>query len=838
MDFDSERIFYSDQSLRAPPPKFSDPFAVTNATVSPGGDENDPNTDPNASTADDAKYEEEKKMRTQNVQGKGRNGGISYSLPTVQRNFREFLRNYSLPRPSSSVAAVPHYRPLLLSSHLRGTHVLTVNLSHLNDYDPMLLSLLMESPSQIIPAFEAGAKEALRSIRLRDSRSGLDDSDSDDEDGSGAAKAARDDPDVAINFKAPNMKPTELRNITSKHVHKLLKTPGIIISATRIRSKARTLSLTCKGCSATQKISITDAYGTARLPSRCPSGGNECGMAPFMVMPDECSYVDTQSLKLQESPESVPTGEMPRNVLLAVDRHLVDCAKPGMRVTVVGVASLYKSNGGKGKDAPSVKQIYVNVVGIEFESESARDGSSFTPREEEAFTALSRRRDIYSVLSSSVAPSIQGSYTDDIKKAIVCQLMGGAAKRLPDGMRLRGDINLLLLGDPSTAKSQFLKFVEKVAPVGVYTSGKGSSAAGLTASVIKDSRGEFYLEGGAMVLADGGVVCIDEFDKMRPADRVAIHEAMEQQTISVAKAGITTVLNSRASVLAAANPIFGRYDDLRSAGENIDLMTTILSRFDLIFIVRDVRDEERDKAICRHVMGVHVNAGGPGGGGPEGAGGGAQDDQDDEPDDDDDDAIAEKAMRVAEEGGKLDIKTFKKFVQFVRSRCSPRLSEASSEVLASQYVKIRDSVRARCAQAGGDTAQVVPITVRQLEALVRLSESLAKMRLSATVAAEDVAEALRLFKVSTMAASETDATNGQDLLQQSAAGPDRDAYARCESFLRSRLPPGSACNKPRLLEEAVGAGMNANIVARVVRAFCQRGEFVEKNSGRVLKRIK
>lgn len=175
-------------------------------------------------------------------------------------------------------------------------------------------------------------------------------------------------------------------------------------------------------------------------------------------------------------------------------------------------------------------------------------------------------------------------------------------------MRLRGDINVLLLGDPSTAKSQFLKFVERVAPISVYTSGKGSSAAGLTASIIKDPSGEFQLEGGAMVLADGGVVCIDEFDKMRPQDRVAIHEAMEQQTISIAKAGITTILNSRTSVLAAANPIFGRYDDLKHAAEQIDFQSSILSRFDCIFIVKDIREESADKAIASHVVNLHTHA--------------------------------------------------------------------------------------------------------------------------------------------------------------------------------------------------------------------------------------
>lgn len=183
--------------------------------------------------------------------------------------------------------------------------------------------------------------------------------------------------------------------------------------------------------------------------------------------------------------------------------------------------------------------------------------------------------------------------------------MGGSKKILPDGLRLRGDINVLLLGDPGTAKSQLLKFVEKVAPVAVYTSGKGSSAAGLTASVQRDrASGDFYLEGGAMVLADGGVVCIDEFDKMRDEDRVAIHEAMEQQTISIAKAGITTILNSRTSVLAAANPVFGRYDDLKSPGENVDFQTTILSRFDMIFIVKDIHNEERDM-VCIETYAFH-----------------------------------------------------------------------------------------------------------------------------------------------------------------------------------------------------------------------------------------
>ena len=274
----------------------------------------------------------------------------------------------------------------------------------------------------------------------------------------------------------------------------------------------------------------------------------------------------------------------------------------------MGVFSIYQNKSAKGSSnsAVAIRNPYLRAVGITSDVDHTAKGSAiFSEEEEQEFLEMSRRPDLYQVFADCIAPSIYGN--QDIKKAIACLLLGGSKKILPDGMKLRGDINVLLLGDPGTAKSQLLKFVEKVAPIAIYTSGKGSSAAGLTASVQRDSNTrEFYLEGGAMVLADGGVVCIDEFDKMRDEDRVAIHEAMEQQTISIAKAGITTILNARTSVLAAANPIFGRYDDLKTPGENIDFQTTILSRFDMIFIVRDEHEKGRDERIARHVMGIHM----------------------------------------------------------------------------------------------------------------------------------------------------------------------------------------------------------------------------------------
>mmetsp|Transcript_8736 Transcript_8736/g.15255 ORF Transcript_8736/g.15255 Transcript_8736/m.15255 type:complete len:359 (-) Transcript_8736:455-1531(-) len=358
-----------------------------------------------------------------------------------------------------------------------------------------------------------------------------------------------------------------------------------------------------------------------------------------------------------------------------------------------------------------------------------------------------------------------------------------------------------------------------------------------------------------MVLADGGIVCIDEFDKMRPQDRVAIHEAMEQQTISVAKAGITTVLNSRSAVLAAANPVFGRYDDFKSTSENIDLMTTILSRFDLIFLVRDIREEERDLMICRHVMGVHIqNSGtsGPAGhssGGAESglgflsASGLLEDNSGDramaEAQSNSPEAIAENVMRVATTGqGELEIPSMKKYVQYCKSKCKPTLSEEAGQVLTSAYVKIRDDVRKATLQTQGEDAQsAIPITVRQLEALVRISESLAKVRLDSEVRIEDVNEAMRLFRVSTMAANATDQSNvgNQSILMSTN---NKEEMERAQSFLRNRLVIGNTVNKQKLIEEASGQGYNFMTMARVLSVMAQRGEILERNQGRLLKRIK
>merc|ERR1719400_3002162 len=439
------------------------------------------------------------------------------------------------------------------------------------------------------------------------------------------------------------------------------------------------------------------------------------------------------------------------------------------------------------KGSAGVRAPYLRVIGIEVDTDGAGRSSRdlhFTNEEEEEFRRLASKPDVHNIIARSIAPSIFGF--EDIKKSVACLLFGGSRKVLPDGLTRRGDINGLLLGDPGTAKSQILKFTERVAPISVYTSGKGSSAAGLTASILRDpvSR-NFVVEGGAMVLADGGVVCIDEFDKMREDDRVAIHEAMEQQTISIAKAGITTTLNSRCSVLAAANSIFGRWDDTK-AEENIDFMPTILSRFDTIFIVKDEHNEERDITLARHVMQVHVNAG----------------------------ATTDDAAE-----GELSLAFLKKYINYARARFGPRLSKEAAEKLKNKYVMMRSGTKE--VEEETDKRIAIPITVRQLEAIVRISESLAKMELLPFVIDRHVEESLRIFQVSTLDAAMSGSLSGAEGF---TTQEDQEVINRIEKQLKRRFAIGSQVSEHSILQDFAKQKYPERAVQKVIHFMIRRGE--------------
>uniref|UniRef100_A0A6Q2X1F3 DNA replication licensing factor MCM5 n=1 Tax=Esox lucius TaxID=8010 RepID=A0A6Q2X1F3_ESOLU len=585
----------------------------------------------------------------------------------------------------------------------------------------------------------------------------------------------------------------------SEQVSRLVKVPGIVISATAVRAKATRVCLQCRGCrSVISNIPLPPGLQGYALPRKCnaeQAGRVKCPVDPYFIIPDRCACVDFQTLRLQESPDAVPHGEMPRHMQLYCDRYLCDRVVPGNRVTIMGIYSIKKvaQAKGKGRDKSAgvgIRTSYLRVVGIQQDTEGAGRGTSgsVTPQEEEELRALAASPDIYGSLARSLAPSIYGS--EDLKKAIACLLFGGSRKRLPDGLTRRGDINLLMLGDPGTAKSQLLKFVERCSPIGVYTSGKGSSAAGLTASVLRDpvTRG-FIMEGGAMVLADGGVVCIDEFDKMREDDRVAIHEAMEQQTISIAKAGITTTLNSRCSVLAAANSVFGRWDDTKGE-DNIDFMPTILSRFDMIFIIKDVHDHQRDM-------------------------------------------VRGHESTLARVEGEITLATLKKYIAYARTKCGPRLSAVAAEKLKNRYVVMRSGAREH--ERESDKRASIPITVRQLEAVVRISESLAKMKLQAVAGEEEVDEALRLFQVSTLDAALSGSLSG---VEGFTTQEDQEMISRVEKQLKRRFAIGSQVSEHSIIQDFTKQKYPEQAIYKVLHLMMRRGELQHRMQRKVLYRVK
>lgn len=708
------------------------------------------------------------------------------SRVAAQRRFKDFIKTF-MDHDSCYC-----YRDQLKRHYNLGQYWLVVELGDLSSFDAQLADKLSRLPSEFMPMFEEAAREA--ADELTQPRP--------------LGEEQVEDIQVLLRSEA---NPIQIRELRSEHMARLVKVPGIVISASGVRAKATRISIQCRSCKTFRSnIPIKPGLEGYSLPRRCnteQAGRPKCPVDPFFIVPDKCKCVDFQVLKLQESPDAVPKGELPRHMQLYCDRYLTDKVVPGNRVTVMGVYSIRKatfksSKSSRGEKATSagLRRPYLRVVGIEVESEGpGRAGSApLTPQEEEELRRLAARPDIYDVIAKSIAPSIYGSI--DIKKAIACLLFGGSRKRLPDGLTRRGDINLLLLGDPGTAKSQLLKFVEKVAPIGVYTSGKGSSAAGLTASVMRDpvSR-NFIMEGGAMVLADGGVVCIDEFDKMREDDRVAIHEAMEQQTISIAKAGITTTLNSRCSVLAAANSVFGRWDDTKGEA-NIDFMPTILSRFDMIFIVKDEHDVAKDTRLAKHVMQVHLHA------------------------------VQQEEEEVE---GELGLTTLKKFIAFCRTKCGPRLSEEAADKLRNRYVMMRTSAR----QHERDTAKrtSIPITVRQLEAIVRISESQAKMSLAPFALESNVDEALRLFQVSTLDAALSGSLSGAEGFTSDA---DQEEVRRIERQLKNRFPIGSHVSEQRIIQDFLKQNYSEQSITTVLHIMLRRGELQHRMQRKVLFRVR
>jgi len=456
------------------------------------------------------------------------------------------------------------------------------------------------------------------------------------------------------------------------------------------------------------------------------------------------SYKDHQTITLQEMPERAPMGQLPRSVELILDRDLVDKVKPGDRVQVVGVFRALATTSSGQSSTSGVFKTVVLVNNIQILGRDTHQ-LNYLPSDIKAIKSLSKNNDILSILGRSLAPSIHGH--ESIKKALILQLLSGCEKNLANGTHLRGDINILMVGDPSTAKSQLLRSVMSIAPLAISTTGKGSTGVGLTAAVTSDPETrERRLEAGAMVLGDRGIVCVDEFDKMSENDRVAIHEAMEQQTVTIAKAGIHASLNARCSVLAAANPVYGQYDRRRRIQDNIGLPDSLLSRFDLLFVVLDHIDPDSDRRIANHVIRGHRYRS------ADGQAGNDSDDDDDYDYESDDQGRNRNNARIPSIWKKSQYGSYpttsspqiqsslsedknddilqhdflRKYLHFAKTRIQPILTESAREHIVSRYAEMRSRQDER----------TLPVTARTLETVIRLASAHAKARLSKFVEAD------------------------------------------------------------------------------------------------------
>ncbi|MFX1499141.1 MAG: minichromosome maintenance protein MCM, partial [Promethearchaeota archaeon] len=502
--------------------------------------------------------------------------------------------------------------------------------------------------------------------------------------------------------KSPLLVP--LRGLRAKHIDTLVGSKGIVVRSSTIRPKLVKATFECNICNL--QFEVIQLSSKIKWPKFCINKRCKAkAQSDFRLISKNSTFIDWQSIMIQEIPEDLPPGRIPRSIQSILIQDLVDFVKPGDRVKIIGVFKSVLAQSIKNINSTLFKTfIEVNFIDPEDKSEDVIELSKEDLKEIEK---LSKELMIQKKIARSIAPTIYGR--EDLKMACALSLFSGSRKLKPDGSYKRGDIHILFVGDPGTGKSEILKSAIEISPRGLYTSGKGSTAVGLTAAVIKDSdTGQMNLEAGAVVLANGGVAAIDEFDKMNPADRSALHEAMEQQTVSIAKAGIVATLKAQTAIIAAANPRSGRYDRYKTPTQNINLPPSLLSRFDLIFVVIDKPDPTEDAQMAEFILQNSML----------------------------------NSKQIKKEGSSniapIPGDFLKKYIKHARKTITPLLTEEAKEHIKDFYLDLRSQYESEDA--------IVSILARNLDALVRLSEAYAKMALRNKVLKDDVDEIIKLFR--------------------------------------------------------------------------------------------
>jgi len=581
---------------------------------------------------------------------------FEFQKENVIEKFTEFLREF-------------YYYDLMLAQE-EGKKSLMIDFKSLDKFDVEVADYLLESPEEFLELAEESAKQI--------------------DTGFGEAR-------LKIRFfNLPETKQIRIRNLRAEHIGKLIAVDGIVKRASEVRPEVSEAVFSCPECG--NRINIIQSERMMQRPLMC-----ECGNRKGFRLIDQKLY-DARWVAIEE-PFEITTGERPSEVMIFLKEDLTsprmqNITDPGNRIKVVGI--LKQMPRMVRRTMSRQMEIYMDANSVE-SVEVEWEELEIRPEDEKRIMELAKDPEIYNKLVASIAPALYGM--DEIKEAIVLQLFGGEQHVQKDKSRVRGDIHLLLVGDPSTAKSVLMKVVSTLIPRGRYVSGKGVTGAGLTATVIRDEEflGGWVLEAGALVMCNRSLICIDEFEKIEKTDQIALHEAMEQNTISIAKANIVATLPAQTAILGGGNPKYGRFDPYMPIKEQIDVSETLLARFDLKFALRDIPNPELDARVAEHIL---------------------------------------KARHFKEEEIKPAIESdfLKKYIAYTRKNCHPKLTREAGDALKDFFVSLRERVASEEAP--------VPITLRQYEALIRLAEASAKVQLKDEVTKEDALRAINLMKAS------------------------------------------------------------------------------------------
>jgi replicative DNA helicase Mcm len=707
-----------------------------------------------------------------------------YTLEALRETWERYFTEYRLKPQILEVAqAYPDVRSF------------TTDYRMISQYDADLAEYLVQRPKQAIYAAELALREMLpRHL------------------------------DAPIHFRVQEFPAdledvrVEVRDIRKKHLGRLITVDGLVRKVTEVRPKIQEAVFQCVRCTAA--IEVPQDGQVLKEPLECYEDQGGCkrsaASTKFVLLTGPASltdpfeepregktlrfseFVDTQRIEMQESPEGLRGGDQPQRLAGFLDDDLAGVVSPGDRVILNGILREYPRHTSGGK--ATIFDIFLEILSVERQKHDYEE-IPITEEDEERIKLLAGDPQVYEKLTRSIAPSIYGLEVE--KEALMLQLFGGVPKVMPDGTRIRGDIHCILVGDPGTAKSQLLRYIVQLAPRSIYTSGKSSSAAGLTAAAIKDdlAPGQWTLEAGALVLADKGLAAVDELDKMSPQDRDAMHEAMEQQTVSVAKAGITATLQSRCSILGAANPKFGRFDSHTSIIEQIDLPPALLSRFDVIFSLSDRPAQDRDREMADHILRGHHR-------GERDARRKFEIEQgivptgDAPPDDDFTPVIPTEFMR--------------KYIAFAKQRVFPILTDRAIKRIRDYYVDVR--------KQGEDEAASVPMTARQLEAFVRISEASARVRLSEHVEAEDADRGIRIVEYYLRRiAGEAGGGLDIDIIAAGTSRAQREAARMLLEIIRL-LDSGTGATEDDIISRATSEGIEEGRARQMLSRLSEQGQ--------------